>query len=56
MAKEEIGGVWRTVGGRRIFIKDGEDLEVAMKNSGKFGKNEKVKTEITEQGKVIEKK
>lgn len=38
MAKEDIGGVWRTVGGRRIFIKDGEDLETAMKNSGKFGK------------------
>lgn len=40
MAKEEIGGVWRTVGGRRIFIKDGEDLETAMKNSGKFGNKE----------------
>lgn len=41
MAKDDIGGVWRTVGGRRIFIKDGEDLETAMKNSGKFGNNEK---------------
>lgn len=29
-------GVWRTVGGRRIFIADGEDLKTAMKNSGKF--------------------
>ena len=29
-------GVWRTVGGRRIFIKDGEDLATAMKRSGKF--------------------
>ena len=38
MAKDDIGGVWRTVGGRRIFIKDGEDLETAMKNSGKFCK------------------
>jgi hypothetical protein len=39
----DIGGVWRTVGGRRIFIKDGEDLKTAMKNSGKFGnlKNKK---------------
>jgi len=36
----DIGGVWRTVGGRRIFIKDGEDLETAMKNSGKFKKEE----------------
>lgn len=41
MAKDDIGGVWRTVGGRRIFIKDGEDLETAMKKSGKFGKEKK---------------
>ena len=31
-------GVWRTVGGRRIFIKEGQDLETAMKESGKFKK------------------
>ena len=37
---DDIGGVWRTVGGRRIFIKDGEDLETAMKKSGKFKKSE----------------
>lgn len=37
--KDDLGGVWRTVGGRRIFIKDGEDLETAMKKSGKFDKN-----------------
>ena len=49
-------GVWRTIGGRRIFIADGEDLQTAMKNSGKF-KNKKEKddglpkkTEIKEQG------
>lgn len=29
-------GVWRTVGGRRIFIKEGQSLTDAMKNSGKF--------------------
>lgn len=29
-------GVWRTVGGRRIFIKNGQDLASAMKESGKF--------------------
>ena len=29
-------GVWRTVGGRRIFIKDGQSLTDAMKESGKF--------------------
>ena len=32
----EEGGIWRTVGGRRIFIKDGQDLETAMYESGKF--------------------
>lgn len=37
----DIGGVWRTVGGRRIFIKDGDDLESAMKSSGKFRNNKK---------------
>lgn len=37
MAKVDLGGVWRTVGGRRIFIKDGVDLKTAMKESGKFG-------------------
>lgn len=40
MASNDLGGVWRTVGGRRIFIKDGEDLETAMKKSGKFEKKE----------------
>ena len=36
----DLGGVWRTVGGRRIFIKDGQDLASAMKESGKFNKNQ----------------
>ena len=36
----DIGGVWRTVGGRRIFIKEGQDLASAMKESGKFSKKE----------------
>lgn len=31
------GGVWRTVGGRRIFIADGQSLVDAMNKSGKFG-------------------
>lgn len=34
-------GVWRTVGGRRIFIKNGQDLSSAMKASGKFNKKKK---------------
>lgn len=33
-------GVWRTVGGRRIFIKEGQDLATAMKESGKFSKKQ----------------
>lgn len=33
-------GVWRTIRGRRVFIANGEDLETAMKKSGKF-ENEK---------------
>lgn len=36
----EENGVWRTVGGRRIFIKEGQDLASAMKESGKFSKNQ----------------
>ena len=39
----DLSGVWRTVGGRRIFIKDGEDLATAMKNSGKFKEKETIK-------------
>lgn len=37
----EENGVWRTVGGRRIFIKEGQDLASAMKESGKFNQNNK---------------
>lgn len=34
---DDLGpGIWRTVGGRRIFIKDGQDLSTAMRESGKF--------------------
>lgn len=33
---DETEGVWRTVGGRRIFIKNGQSLSEAMKDSGKF--------------------
>ena len=31
-------GVWRTVGGRRIFIIEGQSLSDAMASSGKFQK------------------
>ena len=36
-------GVWRTVGGRRIFIKDGDSLSNAMKDSGKFNSDKEYK-------------
>ncbi|HWQ90249.1 MAG TPA: hypothetical protein VN673_01165 [Clostridia bacterium] len=38
----EEGGVWRTVSGRRIFIRDGQNLSDAMRESGKFGQSEKI--------------
>ena len=34
---DEKDGVWRTVGGRRIFIRNGQSLSEAMIESGKFG-------------------
>jgi hypothetical protein len=46
----DIGGVWRTVGGRRIFIKDGEDLSTAMKKSGKFGNKKSFNETIKSNG------
>lgn len=29
-------GVWRTIGGRRVFIAEGQNINEAMKESGKF--------------------
>lgn len=34
-------GVWRTISGRRVFIKDGQSLTDAMRESRKFGKDTK---------------
>lgn len=34
-------GVWRTISGRRVFIKEGQTLTEAMKNSGKFKSQKK---------------
>ena len=50
----DLGGVWRTIGGRRIFIKDGEDLATAMKKSGKF-KNTKKEEQKTNNEEEIKK-
>lgn len=33
---DESEGVWRTIGGRKVFIKKGQGIEEAMKESGKF--------------------
>lgn len=48
-------GVWRTISGRRVFIKDGESLAAAMQASGKFSANRKktVRLEPAEYKKVI---
>jgi len=36
---DDTDGVWRTISGRRIFLKDGQDLHTAMAQSGKFGED-----------------
>jgi len=49
MAKYDEGdGVWRTIGGRKVFIREGQSISSAMKESGKFkpatkGKSDKAK-------------
>lgn len=56
MAKDDFeNGVWRTVGGRRIFIRDGESLSSAMKKSGKFKLVKKGKKKKEEEIKKLEK-
>ena len=47
-------GVFRTVGGRRIFIKDGQDLASAMKESGKFKSKEQKSKKMTDEEKQKE--
>ena len=41
--KDYENGVWRTIGGRRVFIKTGQSLSDAMKESGKFKKASDIK-------------
>lgn len=36
-------GIWRTIGGRRVFIRTGQSLGDAMRESGKFPSYRKVK-------------
>ena len=40
---DEKDGVWRTIGGRKVFIRNGQSLKDAMKESGKFEK-QKIRT------------
>ena len=52
-------GVWRTIGGRRVFIRDGEDLSTAMQRSGKFSrvqKNQDLYKKLDEEKKKIDEK
>ena len=37
---DESDGVWRTIGGRKVFIRKGQSLSDAMKESGKFKKKD----------------
>ena len=51
---DDVDGVWRTVGGRRIFIRNGQDLSSAMKESGKFKKDNTFKMNDEEKKKYEE--
>lgn len=46
-------GVWRTIGGRRVFIRTGKNLPQAMKESGKFKSAKRVKKSDEELKKEI---
>ena len=40
----KMDGVWRTISGRRVFIKKGQSLTEAMRESGKFKENKRKTT------------
>lgn len=46
---EEQKGVWRTISGRHVFIKEGQSLEDAMTESGKFNNEQKSKSGVTDE-------
>lgn len=54
MKYNDADGVWRTIHGRRVFIKNGQSLEDAMKESGKFEKSTAKKQEKEEAKKAEE--
>ena len=47
-------GVWRTIRGRRVFIKECQSLSDAMRESGKFKKQNRIYKTLEEQIKYIE--
>jgi len=49
-------GVWRTIGGRRVFIREGQSLSDAMKKSGKFKSAKKKNNTFMEQAKLVDKR
>jgi len=54
MAKDfdDSDGVWRTIAGRKVFIREGQSLSSAMKQSGKF-KSKKQKLSNNDEDKEI---
>lgn len=48
------GGVWRTIAGRRVFIKEGQSLTDAMKESGKFKESGKTNKKDDKKSKIEE--
>lgn len=51
MNKEK--GIWRTIGGRHIFIEDRHSLSDAIHDSGKFDKEFKIKWQKGEYNHVV---
>lgn len=52
---DDADGVWRTIGGRRVFIRTGQSLSDAMKESGKFKKKNDKEKELKELNKQADK-
>lgn len=53
----DMDGVWRTIGGRKVFIRKGQSLSDAMKESGKFKlkKNEEEKQDNSKEKQYVSK-
>ena len=51
---EDDQGVWRTIGGRKVFIREGQSVSDAMKQSGKFKSKTKAKSDDDKRNKFNE--